>query len=229
MFAGWQKDATTDSSMIEQYFGDPERNMGLVCGESFDAWDIEVDHVEDFAKYAEEHTAVTEAPLASTGRGGWHILTKPTGVDGTRYLYLDGKHIGELKSRGGFILVCPSFTDQMYRWSYLPDRLELPEAPDWLRGLLERPATLRKTLPTRLATPDDVVAVLGRLAGSVISAGEGSRNNYLYWAMRRAVEEGVPAASARRVLTTAGIESGLERHEVHQTIESALDAESVAA
>ena len=220
MYAGWQKDATTDPALIEQYFSDSERNIGLVCGERFDAWDIEVEHVGVFIEWLSNRPdTLPEAALASTGRGGMHILTKPTGVDGTRYLYLDGKHIGELKSRGGFILVCPSFTEQLYTWSYLPDRLELPEAPDWLRGLLERPVTARKMLKTRLATPDDVVAVLGRLAGSVEFSGEGSRNNYLYWAMRRAIEEGVPAAQAKFVLTNAGVRAGLAKHEVDQTIE----------
>jgi hypothetical protein len=85
---------------------------------------------------------------------------------------------------------------------------------------------LRKSFPTRLASPDDVVAVLGQLAGSVQYAGEGSRNNYLYWAMRRAIEEGVPVHHATRVLRVAAIEAGLERHETEQTIESALSAEA---
>lgn len=231
MFAGWQRDATTDPEMIERYFrSDP--NIGAICGEAFDAWDIEVEHIPAFMEWASNRSQpFPEAPIASTGRGGLHILTAPTGVDGTRYLYLNGTHIGELKSTGGFILVCPSVTEQMYRWTYLPDRLEVKPAPEWLLGLLERPKTVARVFKSRLVSPDDAAEALGRLAGSVVKArkfGHGG-NNHLYWGLRRAIEEGIPPEIAQPVFETAGREAGLEPDEIVKTIESALKAESVAA
>lgn len=231
MYKGWQQDATLDPKLIRQYWRPgSDRNLGLVCGEAFDAWDIEVDHLIAFSEWMHRNGhALPEAPIASTGGGGMHILTAPTGVDGSRNLYLEGKHIGELKSRGGFILACPSETEQTYLWINLTERLAVPEAPAWLLGLLERPTALRKTLPTRIASPDDAVAVLGRLAGSLIRAGEGRRNNYLYWAVRRAIEEGIPADHAVKALRAAASEAGLENDETEKTIESAIGAESVAA
>ena len=93
----------------------------------------------------------------------------------------------------------------------------------------EDAGTARKVLPTRVASPDAVASVLGRLAGSVEHAPEGRRNNYLYWAVRRAIEEGVPEGPARKVLTVAAGESGLTDDEIEKTIESAVGAESVAA
>src|SRR5689334_8962186 len=80
MFAGWQKDATTDPELIERYFrSDP--NIGAICGEVFDAWDIEVEHVPAFMEWASNRPEpFPEAPIATTGRGGLHILTAPTGV-----------------------------------------------------------------------------------------------------------------------------------------------------
>jgi hypothetical protein len=233
MFKGWQSDATTDPALLRQYWNGKagaERNLGLVCGESFDAWDIEVEHVPLLNEWlARDGHVLPESPIASTGRGGIHLLTQPTGVDGTRKLYLDGTHIGELKSTGGFILACPSETVDLYRWMHLPDRLALAPAPDWLRVLLERPAAARRRFETRVASPKDQTAVLGPLAGSVARANHGYRNSYLYWAMRRAIEEGVPVIHARNVLTVAAKEAGLEDREIAQTIESALTAESVAA
>lgn len=233
MFSGWQRDATTDPDLIARYWNGPagaERNLGLVCGEKFDAWDIERDHVARFSDWLTRRGYVLpECPMASTGRGGIHLLTAPTGVDGTRYLYLEGEHIGELKSTGGFILACPSETEDLYRWRHLTDRLEVPQAPEWLLALLERPVALRKTLPTRITSPDDVVAVLGRLAGSVAHAGEGFRNNYLYWAARRALEEGVPVEETILVMRAAAHDAGLTDDETEKTIESAVNAESVAA
>ncbi len=231
MYAGWQRDATADPAMIEQYWNpDSDRNIGVVCGEAFDAWDIVVQHLPAFSAWMERNGHVLpEAPIAGTGRGGLHILTQPTGVDGTRYLYLDGVHVGELKSTGGFILICPSVTEQMYRWQYLPDRLTVSPAPEWLLGLLERPQTAVRRFPSRLTSPDDVVDALGRLAGSVQKAAEGTRNSYLYWAMRRAIEDGIPPTHAQTVLKVAGREAGLDPTEIEKTIESALVAESTAA
>lgn len=233
MFKGWQTDATTDPRLIAQYWNGAagaERNLGLVCGEQFDAWDIEVAHIEAFTEFAVKHDWMSlVAPLAATGRGGIHLLTQPTGFNSTRKLYLDDVHIGELKSAGGFILACPSETVDLYRWIALPQRLELSPAPAWLLTLLERPAAARKYLPTRLASPEDVVTVLGRLTGSVAHANEGYRNSYLYWATRRAIEEGVPEKHAVFALIAAGRDAGLDEHEISQTIGSALHAESVAA
>jgi hypothetical protein len=231
MYKGWQVDATTDEKMVRQYFAsDPTRNIGIVCGEAFDAWDIEVEHVPALTAWMDEGDHVLpEAPVAQTGRGGMHILTQPTGVNHTRQLHLNGTHIGELKSTGGFIVVAPSVTDNPYRWTWTPARMCLPEAPEWLRGLLERPKTTVHRFKDRLTKPDDVVAVLGQLGGAVLHAGEGSRNSYLYWAMRRALEEGVPPKHAGNTLAVAGLQAGLDEHEVRATIRSAYDAEGISA
>jgi hypothetical protein len=227
IYAGWQSGASTDREMLTRYFSDTDRNIGVVTGEVFEAWDIEAPHVEAFFAFIAKHGTLPESPLATTGRGGIHVLMTPI-VGHTRKLYLDGTHIGEIKSTGGFIVVAPSETEAQYHWRYLPERLAVQAPPDWLQGLLERPQGTKR-LPAPMSTPDDVVTVLGRLAGSVEHAPEGTRNNYLYWAMRRAVEEGVPVRHAAKVLHGAGIEAGLPLDEVETTIRSALDAESVAA
>ncbi len=230
MYKGWPQDATTDEKMIRQYFaGDPTRNIGVVCGEKFDAWDIEVDHLDALGELRAKNRPLDETPIARTGRGGMHILTEPTGFNATRQLHLDGVHIGELKSKGGFIVVAPSKTEQAYSWTWTPINMELAVAPDWLLTLLEKPkATIHKFKP-RLAKTDDVLAVLGRLSGAVVHAGTGHRNSYLYWAMRQALEEGVPDEEATHVLIAAGLTAGLDDHEVRATVRSAYDAESASA
>ena len=232
MYRGWQADATTDHALIAQYWNGPEgyeRNLGLVCGERFEAWDIERAHVDRFNEWMAAHgRSLPECPMAQTGRGGIHLLLAPR-VGHTRNLYLDGAHIGEVKSTGGFILACPSETEDLYRWLWLTDGLAVPDAPEWLAGLLERPVERRKYLPSRLTSPEDFRAIMGRLAGSVAHAGEGFRNNYLYWAVRRALEEGVPPERSVPVLRAAAREAGLTEDETEKTIESALQAELVAA
>ena len=146
MFSGWQKDATTDPKMVQQYWGPlaQDRNIGVVCGEAFDAWDIEIDHVAALTVWMTENGHVfPEAPLARTGRGGMHYLTQPTGYGHTAKLYLGDRHIGELKSTGGFIVVAPSRTEGQYLWEWAPYGMELPPAPQWLQTLAEAVAGRR--------------------------------------------------------------------------------------
>jgi Bifunctional DNA primase/polymerase, N-terminal len=120
LFRGWQSDATTDPALLARWFADESRNIGVVCGESFDVFDIEAAHLPALvAMMTAGGLSLALTPVADTGRGGRHILTRPTGV-GQNRLYLDGVHIGELKSIGGFIVVPPSVTEQRYRWRFRP-------------------------------------------------------------------------------------------------------------
>ena len=247
MFSGWPKDATLDPDQIDRYFRS-EPNIGIVCGEAFDAWDIEVEHVPAFMEFVakqepqtkcpfgDPHGALPEAPIAQTGRGGIHILTAPTGVNGTRYLYLNGTHIGELKSTGGYILVCPSETEQMYRWTWLPDNLAVQPAPDWLKALSERPERPQKVSlgpnvslarkPVSLAPEGDIRPLVAQVRNSK----QNDRNANLHWAANRAYDDGVPQALAMRELMVPFMEIALpgeglaERsHEGRATIASAYN------
>ena len=228
MYEGWQSGATADLDLLTTYFRPEwERNVGVVCGERFDAWDIEHQHLPMFYAWARQNGASLPAtPVAITGRGGIHILTEPTGVGGTRYLYLEGQHVGELKSTGGFILVSPSVTEGRYVWLRAPDRLSPQPAPSWLLSLLERPSGTVRRFPSRITNVEQGMTQLKALAVTVETRTEGFRNSWLYWAARRAIEEGVPVDTARRVLVAAAIKSGLDQHEASQTFESAEIAES---
>lgn len=237
VYSGWQKDATTDPAMCQQYWPEAlNRNIAAVCGETFDAWDIEVEHLPALRAHMQANGYhIPPTPVAQTGRGGMHILTQPTGVNGTRYLYLDGVHIGELKSTGGFILLCPSVTTGQYSWRWAPDHLTVQPAPAWLLGLLERPRTGIHLMPSRVAAVAEIAPRLTSLGRSIISVSEThQRNDYLFWAMRRSIEEGIPPKIAQEALLDAYLsvtfpnESVVERrHEGLATINSALRAEAI--
>ena len=229
LFTGWQRDATTDPAMVNLYWrGEPGPNIGIVAGETFDAWDIEVGHVaafRDFLHRGGHHLPPT--PIARTGRGGIHVLTQPTGVGGSRDLYLDGIHVGELKSSGGLIVVCPSVTEGPYSWLSMSEGMAVVPAPDFLLPMLERPR--RAISPTRRGTTArNPARALDALAVAVRDAGAGRRNKYVYWAMRRAREEGIPARIASCVLTRAALEAGLDNVEVRASIDSALKGAGTA-
>ena len=225
LYRGWQRDATTDPEMIARYWRrEPSPNIGVVAGETFDAWDIEVAHVAALRGYLRRGGhELPLTPVARTGRGGIHILTEPTGVGGSRDLYLDGTHVGELKSSGGFIVVCPSVTQGPYTWLRMPEAMAVAPAPPWLLALLERP---RRAIPPprRRGSSKAPAQALDALAVAVRDAGEGRRNNFLYWAMRRALEEGIPAPIATKVLLRAALVAGLEESETQATIRSALES-----
>ena len=229
LYKGWQRDATTDPEMIARYWRrEPGPNTGVVAGEVFDAWDIEVAHIAALHEYLRrgDH-ALPLTPVARTGRGGIHVLTEPTGVGGSRDLYLDGIHVGELKSSGGFIVVCPSVTQGPYTWLRMPEAMAVAPAPTWLLALLERPWRAISP-PRRRGSSKDPAQALDALAVAVRDAGEGRRNKYLYWAARRALEEGIPAQIVTKVLLRAALVAGLEETETQATIRSAIESEAGA-
>ena len=229
IYQNWPADATTDPDLIDRYWADASRNIGVVCGESFDAWDIEAEHLETFSAWMNEQgVTLPEAPIAQTGRGGRHILTEPVGVPGSRNLYLDGTHIGELKSTGGFIVISPSVTESQYVWLNMTPKMEVQPAKDWMLKLLERPRSGPHKFAARITDVEQGIRQLGALAEGIRRAGEGRRNNYLYWAMRQALDEGIPARYAGGELLQVSREVGLDDHEARNTIRSAYEAEGYA-
>lgn len=229
MYEGWQAGATTDQALISRYFSDPARNIAVVAGEAFEAWDIEVEHVPAFFGWIERNSYVLpESPIAYTGRGGLHILTAPV-VGHTRRIYLDGQHIGELKSAGGYILVAPSVTEQRYTWAHRPYRLEVQSPPEWLLGLLERPVAPAKVKMWRSVSLSPATDILP-LVKAVQAAGTHDRNACLHWAANRACDDGVPQKMALDELLPAfmaialpGESRGERNIEGRATIASAYD------
>ena len=66
----------------------------------------------------------------------------------------------------------------------------------------------------------DRPAEVGRLAAWVERLQEGNRNDGLFWAACRAVENGQPIEA----LAEAALKTGLEQREIQRTIQSALRA-----
>lgn len=230
MYEGWQAGATNDPELIERYWSDDTRNIAVACGDPFDAWDIEAPHLERFTTWmAANGYTLPESPIARTGRGGWHIITDPTGVNGNRYLFLEGVHIGELKSTGGLIIISPSVTEQRYSWLWTTPMLRTSPAPDWLQGLVRQPQKVydRPPWPQVSLSPETDLAPLIR---SVRNASSGNRNAELHWAANRACDDGVPHEMAEERLldgfmeTTQPYERTDERrHEAVATIRSAYN------
>ena len=69
-YRGWQRDATTDPELIRQYLhGEPGPNVGIICGETFDAFDVEADHLAALRHWAAARGTGSRAPLPGATSG----------------------------------------------------------------------------------------------------------------------------------------------------------------
>jgi hypothetical protein len=223
-YKGWQRDATSDPELVGRYWrSEPGPNIGALCGEAFDAVDVEAPHLQRLRDWlADKGQRLPATPIARTGRGGVHILIKAGGGTG-RALRLEGLHIGELKATGGFIVVCPSRTESTYAWINSPGRFALASAPVWLDELT---TTKKASQPMGKAAPLDpsrAVALTAGLYRVVAGASEGERNQLLFWASCRVAEHGLDTVAASEILMTAAIQAGLPEAEARRTIASGLD------
>jgi hypothetical protein len=223
MYRGWQRDATTDPELIERYWRrEPAPSIGVVTGELFDVLDIEAAHIGVLSRWLTARDAVIpETPMARTGRGGVHLYFSADPALGGRDVYLDGRHIGELKSTGGLVVLPPSATVSPYTWLVPPFDTDLASAPAWLPELLVRPAGVSTARRPRVLSVDDAHRRLESLGRSVRHAAPGRRNAILYWAAHRALEAGVPARYTGLVLLEAATGAGLGEREAQATIRSA--------
>lgn len=224
MYAGWQRDATTDPDQIGRYWrGEPGPNIGLICGEAFDAFDIEAPHLPALRTWLQEHDYhLPDTPVARTGRGGIHILVRAHVRESGHVLRLDGMRIGELKAAGGFIVACPSRTVGTYAWHRSPVEVELAEAREWLTALVVEARSRESASPPPAVGPSLAVALVSGLYRLVAGASEGERNDILFWAACRVAERGLDQSAASEILLAAACRAGLTEREARATIASGL-------
>ena len=156
----------------------------------------------------ERHGQLPATLTARTGGGGLHI-----------WLAYRGPAPGKLgpgldvKTCRGYVLLPPSIhpdTGRPYEWID-PDATTAP-APAWLRRLLAPPQPPAPRAPQ--TTSDRKLAGLVR---TVADAPEGTRNQRLYWAARRAAEAALDTAP----LIEAAVSAGLTTTEAARTVASA--------
>lgn len=209
------KDATRDDWLIRAMWAQyPDANIGLATGiGSVDVLDVDV---KPSGNGWDAYSRLKSAGLLKgayartvTRNGGLHVYYAGTaqGNHSSSRLYLD------FRSAGGYVVVPPSIVPAdigpgayslIDRWT----PTGIPVSWDALRNFLIPPE------PKPARTHDGNITGLARRVGSAV---EGERNNVLYWASRRAVEQGLPVEP----LIDAAVNAGLDYRDASRTAESA--------
>ena len=142
------KDATTDLSVIERWFGPGGKHEGANLGAAMGgplrlvAVDVDPRHGGDasLARIEAEHGALPATATQDTQSGGWHLIFRvpdPTKIrnrsDGSIAPGID------VRSDGGYVLVAPSegITWRRYAWRAGLGLDAVVDAPEWLVAMLE--------------------------------------------------------------------------------------------
>jgi Bifunctional DNA primase/polymerase, N-terminal len=206
-----QHDASRDPDQIRVWWTRwPQAQIGAVVPESLLVIDVDPRNGGSLAAL-ESLTGPLPETWSGRNDGGHHRFYRRPGGPLTSTRLPKGI---DLKVNG-YTILPPSIhpaTGKPYRW-------EEHEAADVPNGVLH----LLHPKPAPTAGGETYAPTPGALAGllrTVAEAGEGNRNKALYWAARRVVEEGYPAA-ALQALGVAARHAGLTDREILRTLTSA--------
>jgi hypothetical protein len=249
---GWQKQATTDSTLIERWWGrTPDANIALATGPGSGIFVLDVDGPEGERALVElerQHGPLPEIyPQQWTGSGrGWQAF----------FAYPEGRTIRNSAGRlgpkidtrgdGGFVVLPPSLhpSGRLYEWAIdrKPGTVPPDDAPPWLVDLLDPPEPpqeqydgARPGWPGHFPKEGDRYALKALEAelAMVAAAPSGRNNNQLNasaHALFRFVEtDQLPADVIRRGLLAAALHAGLPEREALGTISSAAKARGVGS
>lgn len=169
----WQTCATTELTVLRDWFAADRYNLGVVCGAS-DVCVVDVDPrnggAETFAALVAEHGALPSTVTADTGGGGQHyVFRRPLGDLQSKL----GPGVDLLHGARQF-LVEPSIhaSGNAYRWrpGHAPDETKIAVLPDaWIKRARRAPA--QRTWTTPAVSTDQRVrrasAYLAKLPGAI--------------------------------------------------------------
>jgi hypothetical protein len=215
-------DATDDEETISRWAKEnPKANIGIACGTASNIIVIDLDprngSDESIARFAAQNRFFPDTVTAHTANGGKHLYYayEPSLINSKSVL---ARGI-DIKTTGGYVVAPPSALDggKTYRWVSSPLGEYLPRLPRWIVEAL-KPKPQPPFQKGRAEAPKDI----SKLVDYVSRAGEGDRNNILFWATMRAVEAGMLTHECRSLLCSAAVSAGLSHGEASKTIASAV-------
>lgn len=211
--------ATTDhTSIIDWWTHAPDANVGIATGAPGpDVIDVDCKHgapgPASMRRLQRAGLLAGAALLVGTPSGGWHLYYAGTNQHNAALK----RHGVDFRSAGGYVVAPPSTViDDEHGGVYRLHDARVPEATiDFgrIRRFLDPPVTSQ-----RGAQPPggDVAA----LADWVARQPHGNRNNGLYWAACRAIEDGA-GDDDLEALVAAGCATDLPEPEARRTVASA--------
>jgi hypothetical protein len=211
---GW-KDASSDEDTIRAWWRTwPTANVGIATVNGLVVVDVDPRHGGDetWAALLRGHE-LPECPTVRTGSNGWHCYFRgKVGRQGSGALG-DGVDVkAAVDGRAGYVVAPPSVTSPgFYAWEIVG--VPLPPLPEWLQPAPRDGSQV--TVPVTDKRPIDPRYALAVLDGEAQRArarrdGEGRRDGLFEAALR--LSHFIPPLDFEtvvRVLTAAGIESGL--------------------
>lgn len=216
------KDATDDEEIIAKWAKQfPRANIGIHCGEVSGVVVIDFDprngSDETVAKLAERRQTFLPTVSAKTARGGKHLYYA---YDGSLKNSKSALGPGlDVKTSGGYVVAPPSRLSEnggSYDWITRPFGDQFPRLPHWVVQAL-RPKPQPIVAFDKNSAPKDIK----KLLECVSAAGEGSRNNILFWAACRLVDSGQLSLQNEAALIRAAVSTGLSLADATKTVNSA--------
>lgn len=218
------KDATRDPARVHAWWSrHPDSNIGTPTGVKVDVLDVDVrqagdgfDNLELLIQAGLARGVIARAQTRNAGEQ-WFYPAAPTPQPCTS---IKGEYI-DIKAAGGYVVLPPSRVPA-------DEGIDGPGVYSWIEWNLASPGrpldgqAIRNFLQPRATSPITPITpgVGGTIAGlvkKVSSETEGNRNNVLFWAVTRAISEGLDLDPLRQ----AAIAAGLTPSEVAATISSA--------
>jgi hypothetical protein len=227
----WQSQAP-DLELIDKWWRRwPLANIAVITGRlsGVVVVDLDVRHGAErsLVDLERDHGDLPWRAVVETPSGGWHVYLRHPGFPIANSASKLGVGV-DVRGDRGLALLPPSRRQLAgYRWA-LGGPETIPGMPNGWRRLF-RPTRRPRPAPHTWTEPE--TRERARLAGlvrKVAQAPERERNNTLYWAGRRLAEmiaEGAPAGW-RAELERAGLDAGLDKREVADTLDSALGKQS---
>jgi Bifunctional DNA primase/polymerase, N-terminal len=242
-FEGATDAATCDLDVLERWSWEyPGCNWRMVCGPAA-VWGLDcdvpgpdhaADGVSELRRLVDQHGPLPERPMTRSGGGGFCLFFKHSGEPIIGKTGTPAPGLDPRRARLS-VTVPPSRhhrTGQPYRWIIPPWEVTPPPAPAWLLRLVapppERPITVRMPVPGTDKARRYACAALKDAVRKVATARNGQRNHVLNvetFALSRFIREGaLDADEIAGAMAIAGLQAGLGRLEVEQTLKSALRA-----
>lgn len=207
------KDATADEEQIRAWWTWwPNANVGIATINRLVVVDVDPRHCGDATwERLIEDRELPAGPVVRTGSGGWHDWfygrVERQGADALGP-GVDLK--AEVGGRAGYVIVPPSVTSMGgYTWKTVG--VPLPPLPEWLHPEVKPTPQLRINDDGE-ATSEDALGTLRRLATKAAGRADGERRRDGLYVAGLVLSHYCPPLEVEtivRVLTAAGVESGL--------------------